>query len=210
MRPGCHLMLWGLLASLVVPVHAQLDEVVERARIAQERSSADQRLREQERACAARFVVTPCVEAARKTHRDAIAPLQQQEFLLNDKRRQERTAERLLELERKAAQPKSDLLLPGTIPAAPEDAGSQSTRSRKSPSATRAAAPTKDQAVAEEQLARKQSTAQAQAARRAQAQRERVELAQQRKAAVEKRNADKSASGPSPAAALPVPSASAP
>lgn len=207
MTRGCHLMLWALLwvllCTLVWPVQAQPDDTIERARIAQERSAADQRLREQEQACATRFAVTSCVEAARKTHRETIAPLRQQEFLLDDQRRQQRAAGRRLELERKAAQPKSN-----PVPATPDDAASQAEQPKKhTPTAVDAKAANK-QVLAEQQRARKQATAQAEAAKRAQAQREKVELAQQRKAAVEKRNADKAASGKPPAAALPVPGAS--
>lgn len=203
-------LLWMLLGSLAWSVHAQSDDAVQRARIAQERAKADQRLLEQEQACATRFAVSACVEAARKTHRETLAPLRQQEFLLDDQRRQQRAAERRLELERKAAQPKNDLVLPGTLPAAPDDAASQSKQSKNSPSAPRTATSAKDAVLAEQQRVQKQTAAQTQAAKRAQAQREKVELARQRKAAVEKRNAEKAASGKPPAASLPVPGASTP
>ncbi|MFM8901297.1 MAG: hypothetical protein ACKOF9_15330 [Burkholderiales bacterium] len=201
------MLLWMLLGSLAWPVHAQSDDAVERARIAQERSVADQRLREQEQACATRFAVSACVEAARKTHRETMAPLRQQEFLLDDQRRQQRAAERRLELERKAAQPESDLVLPGTHPGALDDAASQSKQSKQSSAAPRTATSAQDSTLAEQQRVQKQTAAQTQAAKRAQAQREKVELAKQRKAAVEKRNAEKAASGKPPAAALPVPEA---
>jgi hypothetical protein len=192
----------------VAPVHAQEEEATERARIAQERAAADQRLREQEQACATRFAVTSCVEAARQTHRDSVAPLRQQEFLLDEKRRQDRAAARRLELERKAAEPKSDLVLPGAIPTAPGAASLAEPHPAPQSRSGKRTDSLGTESLADQQGQRKQTAAQAEAAARAQAQREKVELAKQRKAAVEKRRADKAASGKPPAAALPTPGAS--
>ncbi len=191
---------------LVSPAQAQLDAATERARIAQERSAADQRLREQEKACAARFVVTSCVEAAQKAHRETVAPLRQQEFLLDDAQRQQRAAQRRAELQEKAAQTKSDIVLPGTQPVAADDAASAQ---RKNQASSRKAPSAKEQAQIDQQRAQQQATAQFDADKRVKSQQQKLEVAQRRKAEVEKRNAENAASGKPPPAALKVPPAAA-
>jgi colicin import membrane protein len=194
-------LLWGLASR----THAQLDAETERARIVQERSAADQRLREQEKACEARFVVTSCLEAARQTHRDTVAPLRQQEFLLDDAQRQQRAAQRRAELQEKAARTNSDK--PGAQPVVTDDA--VSVPKQNQPSSRKAPTP-KEQTQIDQQRAKKQAAGQAQADQRVKSQQKKLELAQQRKAEVEKRNAEKAASGKPPAAALKVPPAGHP
>lgn len=198
------LLLWIAMAS---PVQAQLDAATEKARIAQERSAADQRLHEQEKACAARFAVTSCVEAARKAHRDALAPLRQQEFLLDDAQRQQRAAQRRVELQEKAAQTKGDIVLPGTQPVAADD---MVPAPKKSQASSRKAPLPTEQAQIDQQRAQKQAAAQAEADQRVKSQQKKLELAQQRKAEAEKRNAEKASSGKPAPAALKVPAASGP
>ncbi|MFY7941373.1 MAG: hypothetical protein ACOVOX_10740 [Burkholderiaceae bacterium] len=202
-RSAC-LALLLLLGAVTSLAHAQLDAAAERTRIAQERSTADQRFLEQEKACAARFVVTSCVEAARKAHRDAIAPLRQQEILLDDAQRQERAAQRRAQLQEKAAQSKSDIVLPGTQPA---PVGDSASASKKTPTASPKVPSTNRQAGSEHERAQKQAKAKAEADRRAKSQNDKRELALRRKAEVEKRNSEKAASGKPPSAALKVPPA---
>jgi colicin import membrane protein len=194
-------LLWGA----VRPALGQQDAAEERARIARERSAADQRLREQEKACEARFVVTSCVEAARQTHRDTVAPLRQQEFLLDDAQRQQRAAQRRAELQEKAVQTNSDK--PGAQPVVTDD--TVSAPKQNQPSSRKAPTP-KEQTQIDQQRAKKQAAAQAEADQRVKSQQKKLELAQQRKAEVEKRNAEKAASGKPPPAALKVPPAGNP
>ncbi|XVJ70641.1 MAG: hypothetical protein HEQ39_14165 [Rhizobacter sp.] len=195
------LWLWVLAVPLT---QAQVDTSAERARIAQERMAADQRLREQEQACNARFAVTACVEAARKAHRDAITPLRQQEILLDDANRQQRAAQRRAEQEEKAAQSKRDVGLSGTDPTAVDESASAPKKPR--PSSRQTVSP-EQQIQLDRQRAQKQAAAQFEADQRVKSQRQKLETAQRRKAEVEKRNADKAASGKPPPAALKVPPA---
>lgn len=59
----------------------------EHDRIAAERAAANARLEEQVRDCESRFVVAPCLEAARKENRAALGQLRQQELQLDEGRR---------------------------------------------------------------------------------------------------------------------------
>ena len=197
---------WLHLLMLASPAQAQLDEAAERARIAQERSAADQSLREQEKACAARFAVTVCVEAARKAHREFVAPLRQQEFLLDDAQRQQRAAERRAVLQKKAAQTKSDIVLPGSQTPAVDNPEPTPRKPQPSP---RKAPSAQEQAQLDQQRIQKQVVAQAKAAERAKSQQQKLEVAQRRKAEVERRNAENMASGKPTPAALKVPPATA-
>jgi colicin import membrane protein len=202
------LPLAAIFGVLVSSAHAQLDAAAERARIAQERAAAGERLREQEKACATRFVVTSCVEAARREHRETLAPLKQQEFLLDDAQRQQRAAQRRAQLQEKAAQTKSDIVLPGTQPAVAEETASAPTRRPAFPSK----APTpQEQVQIDQERAQKQAAAQAQAQQRVNAYQQKLEVAKRRKQEAEKRNAERAASGkPRPAPLKVPPSASAP
>ena len=69
-----------LLALCSGAAHAES----ERERLATERAAANARLAEQERACAEKFVVTACSDAARKEHRATLARLRRAEMVLDD------------------------------------------------------------------------------------------------------------------------------
>jgi colicin import membrane protein len=208
MRRCALLPLAAFFGVLMASAHAQLDVAAERARIAQERAAAGERLREREKACATRFVVTSCVEAARREHRETLAPLKQQEFLLDDAQRQLRAAQRRAQLQEKAAQTKSDIVLPSTQPAAAEEAASAPTRRPASPAKTLTP---QEQAQIDQERARKQAASQVEAQQRAHAHQQKLEVAKRRKQEVEKRNAERAASGKPPPAPLKMPpSASAP
>jgi hypothetical protein len=196
-------LLWLWVVSVPL-AQAQVDASAERSRIAQERTAADQRLREQEQACKTRFAVTSCVETARKAHRDAIAPLRQQEFLLDDARRQQRAVQRRTELEEKVAQSKSDPRPLGSEPSAVESPSSAPKKPRHSPGPVNSP---EQQVQMDRQRAQKQAAAQFDANQRVKSQQQKQEAALRRKAEVEKRNAEKAASGKPPPAALKVPPA---
>jgi colicin import membrane protein len=76
----------------------------ERSRIAAVRAEAQARYAAEEKACYVRFAVTDCVNEARARRRDALAVVRQQELALNDAERRRRTAQRLRELEERAAE----------------------------------------------------------------------------------------------------------
>ena len=69
-------------------------DVTERERIVRERTEAQAAFTREEAACQDRFLVTPCVDAARKTEREVLARLRRQEVLLDEQARKQRAAER--------------------------------------------------------------------------------------------------------------------
>jgi hypothetical protein len=75
----------------------------ERERIGAERAAAMARFAEQERACHERFIVTACVEAARKEQRLTLTRLHRAELVLDDAERSETAARRREELQQRAA-----------------------------------------------------------------------------------------------------------
>jgi hypothetical protein len=91
---GRDLIVLAALASAAAPTLATTDAGAERARIARERADAQAALTKQEAACQERFVVTPCLEAARRAEREALARLRRQEVLLDEQVRKQRAAER--------------------------------------------------------------------------------------------------------------------
>jgi colicin import membrane protein len=103
-------------------VHA-LDAPAERTRIEAERRQVAQRFAAQEKACYGKFGVTDCIDAARKTRREALADLRRQEVALNDAERKDRAARRLRELEQRrrdesAASPPAEARVPRPLPEA--------------------------------------------------------------------------------------------
>jgi colicin import membrane protein len=88
------LIVLAALASAAAPSLATTSAATERERIARERADVQAAFVKQEAACQDRFVVTPCVDAARKAERDALARLRRQEVLLDEQARKQRAAER--------------------------------------------------------------------------------------------------------------------
>ena len=78
--------------ACAVPVVAVAD--ADRDRIATERAGANAKLAAQERECETRFMVAPCLEAARREHRAFSARLRQQQLQLDEARRHEAAAAR--------------------------------------------------------------------------------------------------------------------
>ena len=70
-------------------------EAQERARIATERAAAQSAFGSRERDCQNSFVVTPCVESARRDLREVLLRLRRQEAVLDEMQRRERAAQRL-------------------------------------------------------------------------------------------------------------------
>ena len=66
----------------------------ERARIAGERAAAETRYAERQRECATRFVVTSCVEDAKRDRRETLTRLKLEQNRLDDGLRKQRAAER--------------------------------------------------------------------------------------------------------------------
>ena len=91
---GRDLIVLAALASAAAASLAATNAVVERERIARERAEVQAAFAKQETACQGRFVVTPCIEAARKAEREALGRLRRQEVLLDEQARKQRAAER--------------------------------------------------------------------------------------------------------------------
>ena len=73
---------------------AQAETETEHDRIVAERTAAAARFAEQQRACSERFVVSSCVDAARKEQRATLNRLRQQEQSLDDIKRRDAAAKR--------------------------------------------------------------------------------------------------------------------
>ena len=75
----------------------------ERERIAAERAAVNARFAEQERACQEKFVVTACVDAARKEQRMTLMRLKRAEIVLDEADRRETAARRRQASQERAA-----------------------------------------------------------------------------------------------------------
>jgi hypothetical protein len=192
-------------ASLHAARAAEADDIAaERARIAAARSAAEQRYVERERECQQRFVVTSCVEDARRERGATLSALRREQNLLDDRVRQARAAERRDELRERAESESAR----ASAPRPPREAASHASFDRPGPPADPASkSPPQPHPVLKgnpgavgeerrsaEQEARSRATFDA-------AQRE----AAQHRAEVEAKNASRAASGKKPAAPLPLP-----
>ena len=187
------------LAALLICASATLlaegvgTETEERERIAAERSTAQTAFSSRERHCQNSFVVTPCVENARRDLREVLLRLRRQEAILDEMQRRERAAQRLETIRNRPA-----MAGPPASPAAAREARSAP---HDAPRVRVHEAPTAKRSAQERQRAETLSEQKFEAASQA---------AGARRSAVERRNAERAAGGKG-AAPLPVPSgASAP
>jgi len=185
------------LLALLVAVDASIAQPsAERARIASERAAAKARLAEQERACREQFVVTACLEAARKEERSTLARLHRAEMVLDDAERREAAARRRQSIQERAA---AKAARPG------EPAASESPHRRDEPRMPPAPHPVMP-------LRPEPAGSAGDASKRAAEERNQAEFdararaAQAHRAEVEKRNAARAASGK---VAKPLPAAPA-
>jgi hypothetical protein len=171
-------------------------------RIKSERAAATARFEAQERDCQTRFVVTSCIDAARKEERATLTRLRHEEIVLDEARRRDAAAQRARATESKAAtqavrasEPASSSLGEGARRASSPPAAGRK-RDSALPPAPRGSAPATDRRVIEQQNEAKFE----EKARATQAHRESVEL----------RNAQRAAQGKLPAPLPVAPRASAP
>jgi hypothetical protein len=94
------LALW--VAMAMAHGTAWASDASERERINKAKSQADAKLAQKELECQERFAVTDCVLAARKEHRSVVEPLRKESLALDDKERKQRAAERTERLRTKA------------------------------------------------------------------------------------------------------------
>lgn len=95
---------WHISVGCVLALGATLTHAeTERERIAAERAAVNARYAEQEHACQERFIVTSCVEAARKEQRMTLTRLHRAELVLDETDRREAAARRRQAMSDKAA-----------------------------------------------------------------------------------------------------------
>jgi len=174
----------------------------ERERLDAERAAAVARLADKERACQKQFVVTPCVDAARREHSITLKRLHQEQLALDEAERHEAAARRRQAIAERSATQAARASEP--LPAAAPRDGPRRAPLPNPPAASGASGlgVQRSPATMAEQRAAEQRNEAAFAAR--------ARAAQEHREAVERRNAQRAASG-KVVAPLPVPSgASAP
>lgn len=212
---------WVLaLAALALSQFALAAASEDKKRIAEARARADADLATQEAECQTRFAVTPCLLDAREKHRAIVDPLRRDELTLDERERKQRAADRLGRLSRKAEAAREAAGVAAAT-SAPElsDTGTRTSKpllpirprlrsgSASEPLTTgeAASAPSAEPPPAKPRRAhaskRLTPAPDQDAAQRAE---DRVRQAEERKARVLARNAERTAKKP-PAAALPVP-----
>ena len=216
---------WVLAAAMLACCQLAVATVAEdRKRIAEARAQADAALAAQEAECKTRFAVTPCLLDAREQHRAIVDPLRRDQLTLDERERQQRAADRREHLSLKAAAAR-EAASAAEAASSPEaaDAGTRITKpllpirprlrsaaasDAESP-AEAASAPASEPAPAKLRRAhsakRLTPAPDPGAAQRAE---DRVRQADERRARVLARNAERNAKKP-PAPPLPVPGAPA-
>ena len=96
-------LLLALAAAAAPAVAATSADAAEHARIANERAALEASFAARERECGERFVVTSCVDDAKRERRRALDGLKARQLKLDEARRRARTEERRAELAAKAA-----------------------------------------------------------------------------------------------------------
>ena len=186
----------------------------ERAQIARQRAEVEAQYAERERECRARFVVTSCVEDAKRERRKSLDALRAREIRLDEEARRARTDARRAELAAKAAEDaRRDQEHAARAASAPPRSGKPIEPRRSSSATERSGREPHDRPLgASERLGIRPTEHGSEAERREReaASRERYE-ARQREAAehrreVEDRNAKRLQERP-PASPLPTPSA---
>jgi hypothetical protein len=203
-----------VLATLILPLalHAQDEqaEAVQRSRIAAERAQAEAVFQEKEKACYARFAVNDCLAEAKAQRRKVLADLRRQEVSLNDAQRKRRAAEHLRAIEERSSPEKQQREAQQRDKALADRQDREAAAARKAAdrAASQASAPAKA-AQRQEQVVRRQSQASAarsaraeEAAKNLKMRQQRLAEAQERKASLDKRLAERKKPAAKP---LPVP-----
>ncbi|HEY4067515.1 MAG TPA: hypothetical protein VGM74_11505 [Burkholderiaceae bacterium] len=204
-RPGLRLLLLLLAAGCTAFGAAQAQAQSERARIAAERAAANARFADQDRACQQNFVVTSCVDAARKEQRLTLTRLHRAELVLDDAERREAAAHHRQELQERAAA--QDARASEPAPAQPS-AGARTPAEPNSPATPHGHAAAEPNPAAPRPKGPASSPAERQAEEQRNEQRftERARAAQEHREAIERRNAKRASEGKVPQP-LPMPAA---
>ncbi|MEO8058763.1 MAG: hypothetical protein ABI671_10585 [Burkholderiales bacterium] len=189
----------SMLAAVLMCASANLvaegvgTEAQERARITSERATARSAFSSRELHCQNSFVVTPCVEKARRDLREVLLRLRRQEAMIDEMQRRERAAQRLEVIRNRPT--------PAEPPASQAAARESRSAAHDAPRVRAHEAPAPKLSAQERQHAETLNEQKFEAASQA---------AGARRAAIERRNAERAAGGKG-AAPLPVPQgASAP
>jgi colicin import membrane protein len=185
-----------IAAAATLLAQAKPGREPEHERIAAERAAVNARFAEQERACQEKFVVTACVDAARKEQRQTLMRLKRAETVLDEAERRETAARRRQVLQERGA-------VQGARASGPAaEARQPLTRNPPAPNPTAVLPPHRPASSAAEQRAAEQRNEAAFEAR--------ARAAQAHRDTVARRNAQRASEG-KVGAPLPVPSsASAP
>jgi colicin import membrane protein len=193
-------LLFLALAAAALPAVA-IDPAAERAerrRIESERSQVEAAFAQRERECRERFVVTSCLEDARRDRRQSLESLRQQQAILDESQRKQRAAQRMDDIRSKVSE-------------ADAHRRSATAEPGKERPKREVAARTPHAASAVEEGATGVSRSGTEAARRVSEYERRQAEARAHRAAVERRNAEKAAQGkvsrPLPAPSAPAASA---
>jgi hypothetical protein len=167
------------------------EERVERARIESERSQVQAAFMARERECRQRFVVTSCVDRARRDRREAMERLRLRQEVLDEAQRKQRAAQRMDDVRSKRSGEDARHQAPVV----------QERRARHRDGATPVAAPAAVASAASGAALRPDEEA------RSAEYEKRQQEAREHRAAVERRNAARAAGGKAPVKPLPVPQA---
>lgn len=216
---------WALVAAMLACCQLAVATVSEdRKRIAEARANADADLAAEEAECQTRFAVTPCLLDAREKHRAIVDPLRRDQLTVDERERQQRATARREHLSRKAEAAREAASAAAAAPAVEaSDTGPRTTKpllpirprlrsaevSSPEVAGDTVSAPVIEPPAAKGRRAhsskRLTPAPDPNATQRAQ---DRVQQAEERRARVLARNAERKAKKP-PAAPLPVPGASA-
>ncbi len=212
----------ALIALTLSPL-AQAAASDDKKRIAEARAKADADLAAQEAECKTRFAVTPCLLDAREQHRAIVDPLRRDELTVDERERRQRAADRLRHLSRKAEAARVAASAAAATAASAPDVSDVTTGKPLLPIRPRLRSGSASEPIAggdaasapsaeplakprrEHHSKRLTPAPDPQAAQRAE---DRVRQAEERRARVLARNAERNAKKP-PAAPLPVPAGAA-
>src|SRR5947207_14324881 len=97
------LLLLSAAATLPAWAISPADDAAERQRIAAEQAEVEKAYAAREAECRRRFIVTSCLDAARRDRREAVERLRQQEVVLDEAQRKQRAAQRIEEIRSKVS-----------------------------------------------------------------------------------------------------------
>jgi hypothetical protein len=196
-RFGSLLMLMSLAfgPALAAPPGS---DAAERQRIAAERAEVEKAFAAREAECRERFIVTSCLDAARRDRRDAMERLRQQQVVLDEAQRKQRAAERIEDIRNKVSADDAKRR------EAQARVRSREARLQEQAQRSEAAASAGPAASQPDRAARRPPPSPKPPAQRASEYERRQTDAKEHRAAVERRNAERTAKG-KPSKPLPLP-----